>query len=280
MGPERVEDAARATQTRRALRQAELAAQPRPRIAIPDARTAAPHARRWIPRVALLCALAGITVVLPLTDNVSPGNGTFVAGAAAAEAALPATVDVLTAVPVGTVPPTAIAATAATATRAEAAASRSEVRDPLPGCDGAARPPGANGQLKTSDLCTLWDGTLQLRGDAASSLAELNLAFRAQFGHDLCLTDAYRTLAEQRVLKARKGGLAAVPGRSNHGWGLAVDLCSPETSGPGWKWLKENGAICGWENPPWALRGGSGPHEPWHWEYTRGVRADGEYYTG
>jgi len=229
--------------------------------------------------MALLTALMGITVILPLTGNVSPGNGTFVAGASAAEASLPATVDVLAGSTVGTVPPPALAASAANLSRAEIAASRSEVRDPLPGCDGTARSAGANGQLKTDDLCTLWDGTLQLRGDAASSLAEINLAFKARFGRDLCVTDAYRTIAEQRVLKAKKGGLAAVPGRSNHGWGLAVDLCSNETKGAGWTWLKENGGIYGWENPAWALSGGSGPHEPWHWEYTRGVQADGEYYN-
>lgn len=277
MGLERVEAAAAGTQTRRARRQAELAGQSS--AAQDRVRTAAAHPRRWFARLAVLSALAGITVVLPLTNNVLPGNGTFVAGASAAAVDLPATVSVLTGVAVRTVPPPAIAASTATATRAEIAASRSEVRQPLPGCDGSARPPGANGQLETKDLCTLWDGKSQLRGDAASSLAELDLAFRARFGHDLCLTASYRTLAEQRILKATKGGLAAVPGRSNHGWGLAVDFCSNETSGPGWTWLKENGAIYGWANPAWALSGGSGPHEPWHWEYTRGVLADGEYYT-
>lgn len=278
MGPERVETALPGTETRRARRQAGLAAPVRAR-ARDRPRSTNRYVMHWLPRVALLCALAGITVVLPLTSNVSPGNGTFVAGAQAAEANLPATVEALTSAAVGTVPPPAIAATAATATRAEIAASRSEDRDPLPGCDGAARPAGANGQLKTSDLCTLWDGKLQLRGDAASSLAELNLAFRARFGHDLCLESGYRTLVEQRVLKAHKGGLAAVPGRSNHGWGLAVDLCASETRGAGWTWIKENGAIYGWANPAWALSGGSGPHEPWHWEYTRGVVEDGEYYN-
>ncbi|WP_165372850.1 M15 family metallopeptidase [Pengzhenrongella frigida] len=300
MRPERVLSPEPGVQTRRERRDAEEAGR-RPRgrtsgsrsdsrsrsrgalpLALPSlALPSVSHPRRWLPRLALLGALMGITVVLPLTGNVSPGNGTFVAGAsaAAAEANLPATIDVLANSTVDTVPPPAIAASAATATRAEIAASRSEVRDPLPGCDGTVRPAGANGQLKTSDLCTLWDGQLQLRGDAASSLAELNLAFKARFSRDLCVTDAYRTLASQRVLKATKGGLAAVPGRSNHGWGLAIDLCSNETKGAGWTWLKENGAIYGWENPAWALSGGSGPHEPWHWEYTRGVQADGEYYN-
>ena len=269
MGLEPVEPTAPGTSSRRARREAELAARAR-------ARSRTPNRARWIPRLALLGALAGITVVLPLTANVSPGS---VANAVAADSGLPATIEAVTTVRVATVPPPAIAATDAMATRSDIAASRSEERDPLPGCDGTRRAAGANGQLKTSDLCTLWDGQLQLRGDAASSLAELNLAFRARFGRDVCLTDGYRTIGEQRSLKATKGGLAAVPGRSNHGWGLAVDLCSNETRGAGWTWIRENGAIYGWENPDWAMRGGSGPYEPWHWEYTRGVAEDGEYYS-
>jgi hypothetical protein len=36
--------------------------------------------------------------------------------------------------------------------------------------------------------------------------------------------------------------------------------------------------VFGWENPAWARPGGSGPYERWHWEYTKGVMADGEYF--
>jgi D-alanyl-D-alanine carboxypeptidase len=234
---------------------------------------------RWFARGGILAALAGITVVIPLTQGVDPGTGSFVATAQAAEAGLPSTVEALTAQPVDTAPPASIAASTAPVDRSAFAASRSFERSPLPGCDGTTRPSGANGQLATADLCTLWDGSMQLRADAASSLAEMNLAFRAKFGRDLCVTDAYRTLAEQRVLKRQKGGLAAVPGRSNHGWGLAIDLCSTDTRGEVFDWIKENGGVYGWENPAWALSGGSCPHEPWHWEYTRGVQEDGEYFA-
>ena len=272
MGPERVAPDSVGLPSRRARREAELASGDRRRPVKVDL-------ARWIPRIAVLCALTGITVVIPLTAGVSPGNGSFVAGAQASEAHLPGTVEAMTGSRVGTLPPPAFASTDATVTRANVAAGRSDEREPLPGCDGKTRAPGANGQLKVSDLCTLWDGVHQLRGDAASSLAELNLSFRARFGRDLCVTDAYRTLARQRTLKAIKGGLAAVPGRSNHGWGLAIDLCSNETSGLSWTWLKENGVVFGWANPVWALSGGSGPHEPWHWEYTRGVIEDGDSYT-
>ncbi|QTE30315.1 M15 family metallopeptidase [Pengzhenrongella sicca] len=285
MGPEHVEPAVVGATSRRALREAELSGTSGSRAR--PARRAAGRAKpadarimtRWMPRIGLLGALTAITIVLPLSGNVSPGNGTFVAGAEAVEAGLVSTVDAVTGVRVATLPPPSVTVSAAAvATRSDVSASRSQERGALPGCDGTVEAPGSNGELKTSDLCTLWSGDLQLRGDAASALAELNLAFRARFGHDLCLVSAYRTLAEQRTLKATKGGLAAIPGRSNHGWGLAIDLCSSETRGASWTWLKANGAMYGWENPAWALSGGSGPHEPWHWEYTRGVKASGEYF--
>ena len=41
----------------------------------------------------------------------------------------------------------------------------------------------------------------------------------------ICITDSYRTYASQVRLYGQKPALAAVPGTSNHGWGLAVDLC-------------------------------------------------------
>jgi LAS superfamily LD-carboxypeptidase LdcB len=157
-------------------------------------------------------------------------------------------------------------------------ASRSEEREILPGCSGEASTGSANGQLPASDLCYLWDGSTKLRADAAEALAELNEMWVTRFGTDLCLSSGYRTLAEQRAVKAQKGGLAAPAGRSNHGWGLAVDLCSPQTTGAQWEWLNENAPVFGWENPAWAQPGGSGPYERWHWEYTKGVMADGEYF--
>jgi D-alanyl-D-alanine carboxypeptidase len=32
-------------------------------------------------------------------------------------------------------------------------------------------------------------------------------------------------------------------------------------------WLLENAPAFGWDNPAWARKGGSGPYEPWHFEY-------------
>jgi hypothetical protein len=44
-------------------------------------------------------------------------------------------------------------------------------------------------------------------------------------------------------------------------------------------WLSANGPTFGWTNPDWALRGGSGPYEPWHWEYLPGTTELGTDYS-
>jgi LAS superfamily LD-carboxypeptidase LdcB len=64
-------------------------------------------------------------------------------------------------------------------------------------------------------------------------------------------------------------GYAAVPGTSNHGWGLAVDLCGgiQVDYSPEHEWLMDHAAEFSWFHPSWALPGGPGPHEPWHWEF-------------
>lgn len=141
----------------------------------------------------------------------------------------------------------------------------------LPGCDGAVGDPDApNGRLGEGDLCRLWDADHLLRPDAAVAAAELNLAYRGHFGADMCITDSYRSLASQQSLQARKPGLAARPGTSEHGWALAIDLCDGVETGAGaqFDWLGENAPRFGWHNPDWARAGGQGPYEPWHWEFT------------
>jgi len=150
-------------------------------------------------------------------------------------------------------------------------ASRAGERSVLPGCSGIARTTNApNGQLPSNELCTLWNAKHRLRADAAVALAKLNVAYKQHFGNDICLTDSYRTLASQVRLRSAKPGLAAVPGTSEHGWGLAVDMCDGVEKGPSsprWQWLRENSADYGWDNPAWAQAGASSQYEPWHWEY-------------
>jgi D-alanyl-D-alanine carboxypeptidase len=152
--------------------------------------------------------------------------------------------------------------------------ARGEIEAPpppvLPGCDGLAAGSGTNGQIPSSELCTLWDGHTQVRADAAVALAELNQAYQAAWGEPMCITDGFRSYAQQVATKAAKGYLAAVPGTSNHGWGLAVDICPESYAGSRWDWLAANAPAYGWDNPDWARPGGS-KYEPWHWEYTAGV---------
>jgi D-alanyl-D-alanine carboxypeptidase len=156
-----------------------------------------------------------------------------------------------------------------------AAASRSELRPVLPGCSGKVTDFSyRNGEMPTAELCTLnFAPKHHLRADAAVALARLNIAYRARFGHDICLTDSYRSLASQESLAARKPGLAARPGTSEHGMGLAVDLCDgvEDFGSTQYKWMRATAPTFGWQNPAWAIPPSS-REEPWHWEYVVGER--------
>ncbi|MFI6500311.1 D-alanyl-D-alanine carboxypeptidase family protein [Nonomuraea typhae] len=123
-----------------------------------------------------------------------------------------------------------------------------------------------NGLIPRTFLCPLQQKGHLLRADAAIAFVSLNEAFRKQFGRQMCVTDAYRSLAEQQSVYYRRPGFAAVPGRSNHGFGLAVDLCGgvERFRSAEFNWLEKNGKRYGWFHPDWAY---SSPFEPWHWEY-------------
>ncbi len=126
-----------------------------------------------------------------------------------------------------------------------------------------------NGQLPESALCPLWGTAGQvLRADAAAAFDEMSHAYAAETGEPLCVTDSYRNYAEQVAVRAAKPTLAAVPGSSNHGWGVALDLCGgvQQFDSPAHRWMKANAAASGWFHPAWAAQGGSKP-EPWHWEF-------------
>lgn len=144
----------------------------------------------------------------------------------------------------------------------------------VPGCDGqvgAEVMRASNGELPDADLCVLWDGDERLRPDAAMAMARLDMAYREAFGTDVPVSDAYRSYGSQVEVRRTRPGLSARPGTSQHGWGVAVDLGGTiATGGEGYRWLMEHAGEYGWENPAWARPGGSGPHEPWHWEYAAG----------
>ncbi|TQN37468.1 D-alanyl-D-alanine carboxypeptidase-like protein [Blastococcus colisei] len=144
-------------------------------------------------------------------------------------------------------------------------------------CGAALPPPGertaawggwSNGQIPGDALCRLGVHRHALRCDAAASYGQLDAAYAAAFGTRLCITDSYRSLGGQVSAFARKPKLAAVPGTSNHGWALAVDLCGGiNVAGSAqWTWMTANAARFGFVQPAWASPGGEKP-EPWHWEY-------------
>jgi len=128
----------------------------------------------------------------------------------------------------------------------------------------AARFP--NGLIPDEYLCPLQQKGHKLRADAAIAFISLNEAYRKRFGTPICVSDSYRSLAAQQSVYYRRPGFAAVPGRSNHGLGLAVDLCGgvERFRSPQFNWMEQNGKKYGWIHPDWAY---SNPFEPWHWEY-------------
>jgi hypothetical protein len=133
---------------------------------------------------------------------------------------------------------------------------------------GAAWGGFQNGQVPLTALAhpaqapTAW-----FRPDAAAAFDRLSAAYAARFGHPLQVNDSYRDYAHQVSTKAAKGYLAAKPGTSNHGWGLAADLDVGSYSDARYLWMRANAPRFGWDNPAWGQPGGSGPHESWHWEF-------------
>jgi D-alanyl-D-alanine carboxypeptidase len=123
-----------------------------------------------------------------------------------------------------------------------------------------------NGLIPARYLCKLPQRGELLRADAARAFYKLNSAYRERFGRDMCIRDSYRSLSAQQSIYASRPGFAAVPGRSNHGLGTALDFCGGvQTQGSvQFNWLEANSQAFGWFHPEWAYYS---PFEPWHWEY-------------
>lgn len=104
---------------------------------------------------------------------------------------------------------------------------------------------------------------------AADAFDRLAVAYEKAHGSPICVTSTYRDYDSQVRVRAQKPGLAARPGTSNHGWGLAADLgCGINRFGtPQHEWMRQNAARHGWHHPAWAQQGGSKP-EAWHWEFS------------
>jgi peptidoglycan DL-endopeptidase CwlO len=139
---------------------------------------------------------------------------------------------------------------------------------PAPGVNSARWGGWDNGRIPTEMLCQLGVYRHALRCDAAAGYLAMSAAYEDAFGAPLCITDSYRSRASQATAYLLKPALAAVPGTSNHGWALAVDLCGGINiaGSPQWTWMTANAGRFGFVQPTWAGPGGEKP-EPWHWEF-------------
>ncbi|RKR75325.1 M15 family metallopeptidase [Frondihabitans australicus] len=146
-----------------------------------------------------------------------------------------------------------------------------------------------NGRIPLGAMTRMPDGTY-LRRDAATAATRFNSAFHAAFGTGAIRTQAYRTFPSQLGIFVKRyvphkekssGGeywrgnywvkkpdvaVAAIPGTSNHGWGLAIDFSSgiEKAGSPQKKWADVNGPKFAWYPV------GNDFGEPWHFEFHPG----------
>lgn len=122
-----------------------------------------------------------------------------------------------------------------------------------------------SGKMPGSMLAPIGLANHRLHYTAAPAFINLRQAALAA-GINLTLTDSYRSYAAQAEGHKRKPGIVAPPGKSMHGYGLAVDLAEgwpPKAlTGRTIRWLKENAHRYGWYN--------SVPSESWHYVYRGG----------
>lgn len=133
-----------------------------------------------------------------------------------------------------------------------------------------------NGRIDPNNLQPINLGSHRLYKDAAQAFIQMASKYKADTGKTLTVTDSYRPLQVQIDLILRKGwykgeapantsqisGLAAQPGTSNHGWGLAVDIAGSDKFGTDtYNWLAANAKDFGFQ------RIQNDTKEPWHWEY-------------
>lgn len=135
----------------------------------------------------------------------------------------------------------------------------------------------SNGQLPDDTLCQIsWAPADRLQCAAMDNFVRLNEDFKAEFGKDLPILDGYRPLEEQLMVHYNDPNWTAVPGTSNHGWGLAVDFdwdVFSSWDAPEVVWMIENGPQFGWRLPS-ALGPQSDRPEPWHYEFGTSYSGD------
>ncbi|MFI2486784.1 M15 family metallopeptidase [Promicromonospora kroppenstedtii] len=125
-----------------------------------------------------------------------------------------------------------------------------------------------SGKLQKDQLARIpWAPDFVVRADVLDGLIALDEAYQAEFGTHLTINSAYRSYASQEELYDPSSPIAAPPGCSNHGLGLAVDIGGGvETfDTPQYNWLKTHAEAHGWIHPAFAEPNGRVP-EPWHWQ--------------
>ncbi len=111
---------------------------------------------------------------------------------------------------------------------------------------------------------------------AAKAFIAMNEEYHKDTGDRLSILGgsgaAYRSLQIQQEIKASNPGSSsaqvAIPGTSNHGWGLAVDLDNISYGSSKYEWLVKNAYKYGWfhsyEHDP---GNPNAAQEPWHWNW-------------
>lgn len=118
-----------------------------------------------------------------------------------------------------------------------------------------------NGKIPAGALAEIGTTGQRLWAPAAAAYEQLSAA-AARDRVSISITDSYRSYASQVDVAERKGlysqgGLAAVPGRSDHGWGRSIDL---GLDAPALAWMRDHAAKFGFAADV--------ARESWHWTYS------------
>ena len=119
-----------------------------------------------------------------------------------------------------------------------------------------------NGKIPAEALTQISGSNHRLWAPAAGAFEQLRAA-AAKDGVTIGITDSYRSYEAQVDVAQRKGlykngGLAADPGTSPHGWGVALDL---KLDSQAQAWMRTNASQFGFVEDT--------PREPWHWVFKK-----------
>jgi LAS superfamily LD-carboxypeptidase LdcB len=127
-----------------------------------------------------------------------------------------------------------------------------------------------NGRIPRSALREIGGAQGHFMMPEASRAMELLIKQARADGIDLRIASTYRDFDHQARLHRQNPTQTAPAGRSNHGWGRAVDFTTKgrllRFDDPAYAWLMKNASRFGFINPP-LLRDGRGLDEAWHWEF-------------